>query len=191
MDSGRASMYRDQAGAMVVRCTAGPQTAVRITRDELALKWRGPEVWLIAAGVTAVITGYRLIRYLISRSGSPGQYYTWTSGFAVAVTAIASYVGVLVVLAVLSLLEVRRGSPRVRRYANPGAVLQLRYLSDGLELTTAVESVTYPYGRIKRIRVQEHTVAVSDQSSLRVLPRELFPAEALSFLAHSTGVKPR
>ncbi|MET8874655.1 hypothetical protein [Nocardia sp. NPDC004604] len=54
-------------------------------------------------------------------------------------------------------------------------------------MTTAVESVTYPYDRIKRIRIQEHTVAVSGELGLRVLPRELFPAEALSFLERSTA----
>lgn len=176
---------------MVVRYPAGPQTAVWITRDELALKWRRHEVWLIAAGVTLIIMGYRLLRYLISLTVSPGRYRTWTSGFAVVVTTLAIYVGVLVVLAALSVLEARRGSPRVRRYADPGAVLQLRYLSDGLELTTAVESVTYPYDRIKRIRIQEHTVAVSGELGLRVLPRELFPAEALSFLERSTAVRLR
>ncbi|WP_433193840.1 hypothetical protein ACQP1G_34350 [Nocardia sp. CA-107356] len=176
---------------MVVRYTAGAQAAVRITRDELALKWRRPEVWLIAAGVSAVIMAYRFVRYLISQAGSPGRYYTWTSGFAVVVTAIAIYAGVLVILVVLSLLEVRRGSPRVRRYANPGAVLQIRYLSDGLELTTAVESVTYPYSQIKRIRIQEHTVALSGEIGLRVLPCELFPADALSFLERSAAVRPR
>ncbi|MGW4245156.1 hypothetical protein [Nocardia sp. NPDC004722] len=170
---------------MVVRYTAGPHTAARITRDELALRWRGPEVWLLAAGVTAVITGYRFVRYLIADTASPGSYLTWTSPFAVVVTTAAIYAGIVVVLAVLSVMAARNGTLRVSRFANTGAVLQLRYVSDGLELTTATESVAYPFAGIRRIRLREHTVALSGGFALRVLPRELFPAEAISFLERS------
>lgn len=185
MDSGQTSMHRDQDGAMVVRYSAGPQTALWITRDELLLRWRRSEVWLIAAGVTAVITAFRFVRVLIWDTGSPGRSYLWSSVATVVVTTLAIYVGIVLILAWFSLLEYRRGANRVRRYANPGAVLQVRYLSDGVELTTATESVAYPYDRIKRIRLREHTVALSGGFGLRVLPLELFPAEALSFLERS------
>lgn len=185
MDSRQTSIYRDADGAMVVRHTAGPQTAVWITRDELAMKWRGPQVWLIAAGATAAVMALRFITFLIRRAGSPGSYYTWTSGFAVLMTTLTVFVGILVILVVFSLLDIRHGSRRVRRYASPGAELAVRYLSDGLELITETESTAYTYDRIKKIRIKEHTVTLSGDFGQRVLPRELFPAEAISFLERS------
>lgn len=191
MESGQTSIHQDQVGATVVRYVAGPRTAVWITRDELLLRWRGLEVWLIAAGVTAVITAYRAINHLIRQTGSPGRYLTWTSLFAAVATTAAIYAGVLACLAAFSFREGRHGSRRVWQYANPGAVLQLRFLADGFELMTATEFVAYPYAMIQRIRVREHTVALSGGIGLRVLPRELFPPEAIAFVERSIAAHPQ
>jgi hypothetical protein len=189
MNSDSNEVYRDQAGATIVRFQAGPRTAVQITRGELALRWRGPQVWLLAAATAGAVMAYRLIVFLIRRAGSPGTYYTWTSLTAVLVTGAAIYIGVLLVFALLSLFEAQSGSRKVHAYAYPGAALQVRYLSDGLEVTTVLGVKPYPFADCSRIRVRDNVVALSGTFGQLVLPRELVPAGALSLLERSIAPK--
>ncbi|MFI5718685.1 hypothetical protein [Nocardia sp. NPDC051750] len=197
MVSGRSSISRNQVGAMVVRCTAGPLTAAWITRHELALVWRRSWGWLIAAGIVFAIAACCVLLYLIAWTGFLGTYYAWIPTMGALEVALVSYVGVigiptlLTILVAVSLQDAGRGSARVRRYADPGAELQLRYLSDGLLLTTAARSVAIHYHRIGRIHIREHTVAVTGEAGEWVLPRELFPMEALRYLARTTATRIR
>ncbi|MEU1210530.1 hypothetical protein [Nocardia sp. NPDC005825] len=185
MNSDSSEVFQDQAGATIVRFRAGPRTAVQITRGELAMRWRGSDVWLIAAAVTGVIMAYRLVKHLIWVAGSPGTYYTWTSIPAALATSAAIYIGVLLVFVCLSLREARHGSRKVRAYAYPGAALQVRYLSDGLEVTTTLSETTYPFAHCSRMRVRDNVVVLTGPFGQLVLPRELVPAGAISLLERS------
>ncbi|WP_328412274.1 hypothetical protein [Nocardia sp. NBC_00403] len=139
----------------------------------------------MTAGVAAVAMTYLSAKMARRRSGPTGHNYTWGSSVAVLVAGAAIYVGVLLLFGWFSVREARHGSQRVRRYASPGAVLQARYLSDGLEVTTALGTTAYQFAKIGKISVGTHTVALTGAGRWLVLPRELVPAEAISFLERS------
>ncbi|MEV6769338.1 YcxB family protein [Nocardia sp. NPDC051030] len=182
MGPNSVSMYRDDFGAQVIRLVAGPDTARQITRAELPLMWRRPTVWLIAAAVAGAVMIYRFARYAANRTVGAGRSPLWQSLPEVLVITALTYIAVLVFFAIFSWQDSRTGSTRVRRYAYPGAVLQVRYLSDGMEVTTATGRTEYPYSRIKKIRRREHIVAFLNSTGFLVLPQEMVPAEAIAFI---------
>ncbi|WP_157762672.1 hypothetical protein [Nocardia yamanashiensis] len=187
MDAGQSAMWRDEAGAMVVRCVAGPKTALWITRAEHRKRWFGPQPVVIAAGVTVVLLAVFFVKSLIGSLSEPGGSLIWADPSFTVTVAVLLFVTVLIIFAVHTLLEMRKGSPRALRYANPGAVLQVRYLDDGLELSTAIETVPFRYSEIRRLVAHKHTVLFTGDFGGRVLPRELFPPEALAYVQRSIG----
>lgn len=189
-------MHRDEVGAMIVRDVASPRTAVWISRHDIALRWRLLDLWMIAVGVAAAVTVvvvlvYRLLWLVLGWFGAPEQYPAWNSIWSVLATFVVILVLVVLLFAGFSVRDVRRGASWVRRHANPGAVLEIRYLSDALQVATADGIVDYWYDHIEWVRVRERTVALYGQFRLRVLPRELFPPGALAFLESTAGVKVR
>ncbi|MFF3571613.1 hypothetical protein ACFYXQ_27920 [Nocardia jiangxiensis] len=79
----------------------------------------------------------------------------------------------------------------MRRCANPGAVLAIRYLSDALQVAAADGIVDYWCNHIEWVRVRARTFALYGQFRLRVLSRELFPAGDSVFLESTAGVQVR
>ncbi|WP_297625778.1 hypothetical protein [Nocardia sp.] len=180
-------MFRDHTGAMVVRFAAGPQTAVRITRGELWMRWRSPWLWLIAAGVAAIAMICLVLKMAARPSGPGFTSFTWGSGTAVLVAAATIYVVVLLLFGMFSMQDARHGSQRVRRFASPGMVLQARYLSDGMEMTTPLGTRTYLFADFRKLSVDTHVVTLTAASHWLVLPRELVPAQAIAYLERSVA----
>ena len=73
-----------------------------------------------------------------------------------------------------------------RRTGLPRSAM-VRYLDDGLELSTAIETVPFRYSDIRRLVAHKHTVLFTGDFGGRVLPRELFPPEALAYVQRSIG----
>lgn len=180
MNPDGVSMFR-QADSMVVRCVATPETAVSITRGEIRMRWRSPWLWAMAAGVAGCTFLFISAKTAVRQYPS-GRLVVWGDGLTAAIVAAVCYVAVLLLFGWFSIVEARQGSKQARRYTVPGATLQARYSTDAVEVTTVLGTTAYRFVDIRRIFVHEHTIGLKGPGIGVVLPRELVPEQALSYL---------
>jgi len=82
---------------------------------------------------------------------------------------------------------------RMRRMFPTGSVTEIRLDPDALVLTRPGTTRTIPYGRIRRVKLYEHThwIVVRGRPLVEVLPAGLLPGEAVEILqARASGAVP-
>jgi len=159
-----------------------------LSRDSLArvnLPLAGSATALIGFGIGFVIA-FESNRESLPYYRSDVVRIAVVSGLAVAAACV---IGALLGIAMGRALN----SQRMRRLFPVGSVTEIRLDRDALVLTRPGTTRTIPYGRIRRVRLYEHTqwIMVRGRPIVEVLPAGLLPDEAVETLqARASGAVP-
>ncbi|WP_067689026.1 hypothetical protein [Nocardia jejuensis] len=163
-----------------VGVTAGPDTALRLSRALALARWRSPAGLGFIATVPLILMARNIWNLITGTAPSNNPVFD----------LVKVYVGLLVVSVVIGLLvtgvQLLRRNPYITTYAYPGAQMSARLWPDALELSLASGTRRIAFHEIREVRPLAGAIFLrSNGAPVLVLPHELIPPAALELMGRS------